>query len=203
MKIPVSIAKKLLLLKAEEMISASQLKHESIQKMVEDGVLGVKTEGRSRKKYFLRQKDLFHDYLHHQFGIVDLNEYIQAVEQKNSRSELIKTSSSSKTNSIRTFKGFLVNSFTPIETQLNGKPWIIQPPEGSFQYVFDYEHFSILKEVVIVGIENAENFRYIQQQRRLFPSDKKLFICQPLPTIKRLGKLAKNNTEYLPSFWRF
>ena len=81
----------------------------------------------------------------------------------------------------RSFRGFLVNSYQPIEAILNGKSITICPPEGSFLFVSDYQHFSLAEDVVIVGIENAENFRYIRCQKQLFAAYEKVLFVSRYP----------------------
>ncbi len=81
--------------------------------------------------------------------------------------QAIKTGNS-KIKKTRSCKGFLVNSYEPIAATLNGKPFTIAPPEGSYIFVADYENFIIPRNVVVVGVENMENFRYIRRQKKLF-----------------------------------
>ncbi len=45
---------------------------------------------------------------------------------------------------------------------------MVNPQEGSFLFVSDWEKFTIPEDVVIIGIENMENFRMIRKQRELF-----------------------------------
>lgn len=56
------------------------------------------------------------------------------------------------------------------------------PPEGSYAFIYDYETFSIPGDVLVVGIENSENFRRIRQQRwlfdRMFPDRRILFVSR-------------------------
>ena len=51
---------------------------------------------------------------------------------------------------------------------MQSKPFTIAPPEGSFVFIADYENFEIPQNVIVVGIENMENFRYIRRQKKLF-----------------------------------
>ncbi len=74
----------------------------------------------------------------------------------------------SKIRKTRSCKGFLINCYEPISAKLNGKNFEINPPEGSFVFIADYENFEIPQNVIVVGIENMENFRYIRQQKKLF-----------------------------------
>ena len=51
---------------------------------------------------------------------------------------------------------------------LNGQEFMVNPKEGSFLFVADWQSFLVPDDVVVVGIENMENFRMIRQQRKLF-----------------------------------
>jgi hypothetical protein len=62
----------------------------------------------------------------------------------------------------------LVNCYEPISAELNGNNFELNPPEGSFVFIADYENFKITKNAIVIGIENMENFRYIRQQQKLF-----------------------------------
>ena len=48
---------------------------------------------------------------------------------------------------------------------------MVNPHEGSFLFVTDWKTFVIPRDVIVVGIENMENFRKIRQQRELFESE--------------------------------
>ena len=48
---------------------------------------------------------------------------------------------------------------------------MVDPQEGSFLYVADWKTFVIPEDVIVVGIENMENFRKIRRQRAFFSSE--------------------------------
>lgn len=100
------------------------------------------------------------------------------IKEKITRAELIAVAANSKSKRTRTFKGFLINSYSPISAILNGEPFLVHPAEGSFQFIYDYEKFIPDKEVIIVGIENSENFRFIEKQIYLFKNEKVLFVSR-------------------------
>ena len=55
----------------------------------------------------------------------------------------------------------------------------IHPAKGSFMFIADYEHLTVSKDVVFIGIENAENFRYVTSQQYLFTRyDNVLFVSR-------------------------
>lgn len=45
---------------------------------------------------------------------------------------------------------------------------MVNPQEGSFLFVSDWENFTIPEDVVVIGVENMENFRMIRKQRAFF-----------------------------------
>jgi len=53
---------------------------------------------------------------------------------------------------------------------LRGNVFVVNPPDGSFVFIDDWKHFSVPEDIVVVGIENMENFRMIRQQRKMFES---------------------------------
>lgn len=85
-----------------------------------------------------------------------------------SRADQMAIIGDSKWQRQRTFKGFLVNSYHPIKALLCGAQTIVLPPEGSYAFIYDYDRFSIPSDVLVVGMENSENFRCISRQKYLF-----------------------------------
>ena len=70
--------------------------------------------------------------------------------------------------SVRSCPGFPVNTYEPIECELNGETFVIHPANGSFTFICDWQSFSVPEDVIVVGIENMENFRLVQRQKYLF-----------------------------------
>lgn len=82
------------------------------------------------------------------------------IEMKNcpdevSRSEQVAKAGDSKLRYTRTFKGFLLNCYTPIEATFHGEPCVLSPLQGTSIFMQDYEYFRIPEDVVVVGIENG------------------------------------------------
>lgn len=86
------------------------------------------------------------------------------------RASMAVESGNSKLVSVRSCPGFLVNSYEPIPCTLNRQTVTVCPDEGTFVFVADWKKFSIPEDVVVVGIENMENFRLVRQQTTLFSS---------------------------------
>ena len=76
----------------------------------------------------------------------------------------------SKLMTVRSCPGFPVNSYEPISCSLCDKDFVVNPHEGSFVFIDNWQQFSIPQDIVVVGIENMENFRRIRQQKKLFES---------------------------------
>lgn len=96
------------------------------------------------------------------------------------RSELVEVSSNSKLKNIRAFKGFQVNSYVPTNAILNGNEIILDFTEGLFQFIYDFENFIPNENVTIIGIENAENIRWVVKQKYLFKDIEPLFVSRYL-----------------------
>lgn len=200
MKLPISIAEKLILLQNGEKIPFSKLKNPIIDSMIDNGILKVQTQGRSKRQIYLANRNLLAPYLKNHFGIDSLDSYVEVYQKEDlSRAEAIEISSNSKLKSIRTFKGFLVNCFQPVECKLNNRLITIQPQEGTFTFIYDYDKFTPSDNITIAGIENPENFRQIQKQKRLFKNIQPLFVSrypQSKDLIKWLQTISNNYLHF-------
>lgn len=200
MKIPVHIAEKLLQLLRGESIPSSLAKHSLIDDLVLEGI--IERKGRIKKTLLLINSKALDTYLQNNYSINDLQKYIQISNQENVlRSDLVSISSNSKLVKVRTFKGFLVNCYSPIQATLNGKQFTLNPVEGTFQFIYDFENFILSPDITIVGIENPENFRHIDRQKYLFKNIKPLFISrypqnQSKDLIKWLQSIKNNYIHF-------
>jgi hypothetical protein len=200
MKVPVHIAEKLLRLSQGESIPSSLAKHSLIEDLVLEGIIHRK--GRIQKSLSLSDNNALSIYLQNNCSINNLQQYIQVSKKESvTRSELIAISSDSKLTAVRTFKGFLVNSYLPIQATIDGKQFVINPVDGTFQFIYDFEKFYIPPDITIVGVENPENFRHIAKQKYLFFDIKPLFISrypqnQNKDLIKWLQTIPNNYLHY-------
>ena len=176
-KIPLHIAEKLRLLRNGEILTASSVKHTVIEELIAENI--VQRNGRVQKRISLVNVNSLTIYLQNKFGINDLDNYISTIQKENLlRGESIEISGNSKLKKVRTFKGFLVDCYTPLQSRINGKSFILNPTEGIFQFIYDFETFEIPADITIVGIENPENFRQIDKQKYLFEDIKPLFVSR-------------------------
>jgi len=200
MKVPVHIAEKLLQLLQGESIPSSLAKHSLIDDLVVEGI--IERKGRIKKSLFLSNNKALLTYLQNNCSINDLQQYIQIGNQENVlRSELVAVSSNSKLVKVRTFKGFLVNCYSPVQATLDGKQITINPVNGTFQFIYDFEKFIVSPDITIIGIENPENFRHIDRQKYLFKNIKPLFISrypqnQSKDLIKWLQSIPNNYLHF-------
>lgn len=177
MKLPVHIAQKLQQLIDGETLSSSAIKHSIIEELVAERI--IERTGRIQKKIHLVNASALIQYLQNKYGINDLEKYIEVALKENvHRSELVVISSNSKLKNVRTFKGFLINSYNPVKATLNGKEITLNFTEGAFQFIYDFESFIPENDITIVGVENTENFRWIENQKHLFTNIKPLFVSR-------------------------
>ena len=169
MKITASLIDKLIRLRNGESIPASQLRGEWVSELESDGVI-VSTSHGSRRVLFVPQPEAFLQALSafdERLSDLDLmRDTLQTGET--SRSVQASATGNSKLIAVRSCPGFPINTYEPIACLLNGREMIVNPQEGSFMFISDWQSFSIPQDVVVVGIENMENFRMIRQQRALF-----------------------------------
>ncbi len=177
MKLTLKIAKVLAQLINGETIPASAAKSKLIDALVSEKILFRK--GKHQISLQLLNETHLQIYLVNQLQINDLNNYILALENKNSsRAEFVKITTDSKNSKERAFKGFLVNSYSSIKAELNNQIITINPTLGSFIFIYDYESFKIPEDITIIGVENAKNFSQIQEQKYLFEDINPLFISR-------------------------
>lgn len=179
MKLPLNIAIRLQSMLQGEEILASSMKQTLILKMVDDGVVKSRYITKTKHRYYIDNKENLENYLSVDFGIRNLSEYIQQLKNPDiTRSDAVKVASDSKLRNIRTFKGFLINSLEPVCVKMRQQEITLQPTDGIFHFIHDYESFEIPANITVVGIENAENFRHVNRQQQLFRNITPLFISR-------------------------
>jgi len=177
--ITLSLSEKLLQLLAGAQIPASQLKHELITELISEGIIAERIAGRTKRTLYMQDVAAFSNWLFNKHSIPDLSDYITVLkDEASTRADLVQAGNDSKIRSRRTFRGFLANSYLPIDGQLNGKPYTIHPVAGTFQFIYDFEHYAPSQQITVIGIENVENFRWIEKQQQLFSNFKPLFVSR-------------------------
>lgn len=149
-----------------EYIPSSSLKKELADLLIDEGLLFVTRHG-SRCTYCSVKTSSLKKYLSNTYEIFrDIDNVIPIIKKDElTRSSQAKSSGNSKIISTRSCPGFPVNSVQNIPCILNGNEFNINPQVGSFLFVYDWKSLTIPEDVVIVGIENMENFIQINNQR--------------------------------------
>ena len=166
---------------AGEQVVGSRLNSKLLDELLAEGLLLVVSRG-SRKSYRARDMEALKRFL------IDKDESFRIIEANasDSRATMAAETGNSKLIMVRSCPGFPVNSYEPIECFLDGNPFVVNPQEGIFLFVSDWEKFTIPEDVVVIGIENMGNFRMIRKQRTFFEkylhdhdlSDKVLFVSR-------------------------
>ncbi len=148
---------------AGEQVAGSKISNKLLEELLTEGLLLVSSRG-SRKSYRARNIETLKRFL------IDKDECYRVleIETSYSRASMAIKTGNSKLVAVRSCPGFPVNSYEPIECLLSGKQFLVNPQEGSFIFVSEWEKFTIPEDVVVIGIENMENFRMIRRQRAFF-----------------------------------
>ena len=147
-----------------ESVASSTLPKHIAETLCSEGFLTVRAQG-SRRSFSAIDTRALRNYLSAKYGDLD-----GVDDNYHTRAQQASVSGNSKQVYVRSCPGFPVNSYEPIGCMLNGCEFVIAPQEGSFIFVADWKTFVVPEDIVIVGIENMENFRMIRQQRNLFES---------------------------------
>ena len=189
MKISKTLTNALQQLLNGETVAASMLRKNIADVLLSEGMLTVQAHG-SRRSFQAIDASALKTFLQtHYEELRTIGDEEPASYE--TRSEQAVETGNSKLVKVRSCPGFPVNSYQPIRCMLNGEPFVVNPAEGSFVFVDDWQQFSIPEDVVVVGIENMENFRKIRWQRKLFESvlgDKLLLFVSRYPQSTDLRK---------------
>lgn len=119
-------------------------------------------------------------YLVQRYCIRDLEEWVRLHTSPSGvkRSEQVAVVGDSKMMKMRIFMGFLCNVTEPVEVVLGDERIELQPHNGMAFFVEDFEHFDIPDDVVVVGVENSENFQHLLGQKYLFAGQRTLFVSR-------------------------
>lgn len=170
MKKTPSLIEKLQRLADGETLPSSSLRGDWIDQMLEEGVLLRIPRGR-QTSYRVASPAYFRQFLADRYDIRDLQAVREALSGNASRAELVASTGDSKFVKNRSFSGFPVNCYEPLQVELHGETLTLQPYNGAFTFISDYDSFKIPADYIIIGIENAENFRLVDRQRAFFEQE--------------------------------
>lgn len=180
-KLTIASCEKLIRMLEGQSVPSSALPAWLSKELKEEELLIAVSHG-SRVSYHLSNVDSCRHYLKNRYTSGrEPEEWLATLllpEEQITRQLLVEKTNDSKQRKHRTFKGFLVNCYEPIEASLNDEPFLLSPCKGLSLFIHDPEHFRIPADVTIVGIENGENFNHIREQRYLFGQQKILFVSR-------------------------
>ena len=145
-----------------ESVAASSLRKDVAAELLDEGLLTVITHG-SRRSYAAIDTEALRKFAESHYGGFSF-----VGKDGLTRAEMASETGNSKLVMVRSCPGFPVNSYEPIACTMNDREFIVNPGDGSFVFVADWQKFKIPEDVIVVGIENMESFRMIRQQRGLF-----------------------------------
>ena len=96
-----------------------------------------------------------------------LEETLDIRNTPDSRARQVQLTGNSKAFPVRTCPGFPVNVTAPLCVCLGSRKILLSPCPGTFLYISDFHHFRIPPDVIVVGVENMENFRLPERQSEL------------------------------------
>lgn len=172
-----AVARQVLKMLHGDSVSYARFDGPVAREMLEEGVITLVSQG-SRRSFRMLNPEGGRLFISQNYTSgMALEDWVEMKIRREevSRSEQVDKGGNSKLRHTRTFKGFLVNCYTPIEATLHGEPCVLSPWQGTSLFVQDYESFRIPANVVVVGVENGENFHHIRKQQYLFGDMKVLF----------------------------
>ena len=93
-----------------------------------------------------------------------LAETVSVLSGAGSRAQQVQLLGDSKAVAVRSCPGFPVNVIGPLSVRLGERKLLLCPCPGSFLYISDFLEFRIPSNVLVVGVENMENFRLPERQ---------------------------------------
>lgn len=150
-------------------IAYSALPKGLAESLLQEGLLSPVVHG-SRKSLRTNNPEALKSALpaYHE-ALSDLD-YAESLIGAHTRADQAALSGNSKLHGERSCPGFLVNAYDKIDCRLNGEPFTVSPAVGSAIYIADWQNFTLPEDILIVGVENMENFLRIREQRKLVES---------------------------------
>jgi hypothetical protein len=196
-KLPLAIAKKLLLFTEIAQQNDSVLKSAIVTELINNNVLQKIVTGKRSATIQCNNFNELQNYLANFYGVSNLADYIHALENETNKANLVAVASNSKVKSTRSIEGFLVNVVEPTEICINNKKTILQPMDGIATFISDIKSLKVADDIVVVGIENPYCFVNISKQIQYFNSKKYLFVSR-YPQSKDIFRWLKTiPNEYL------
>ncbi|MDE6028078.1 MAG: hypothetical protein K2G23_08410, partial [Muribaculaceae bacterium] len=168
MRVTEKLIKQIISLIEGRTVPSSAMKGSWVDELLSEGILICVYSG-SRRNYRIRDITAFLGALErHNEMLRDPYKALRLLISGSERSEMAAETGNSKARSARSCPGFAVNSFQPVNAMLGRQEISILPAEGTSLFICDWQSFSIPEDVVVIGVENMENFRKVAQQKAFF-----------------------------------
>lgn len=148
-----------------------------LEKMLEDHVLVRTITGRNRSNIRCHNPTALQNYLRLQFGISDLEAYLDLLH-KDTRDgeESLRATVSTKILRTGSLQGFFIKA-CGVEISISGQP-LERLPEGAEFFVHNPDLLNLPSAVPVVGVENPECFLKAERMLHLFPREKLVFVLR-------------------------
>jgi hypothetical protein len=169
--LPIAFAKKLLIFYEQKEVNSSHFSNSNTFQHFLENVFEKRQTGKRRYKVVCNINRL-EQYLKNHCEINDLKAYAN-INENTTRSEATQIASNSKATKKKVFQGIWFNTFQDIPAKLKGENINLKPTKGSITFFTEFDDLEIDKDIIIVGVENAENFTNIVLQQYLFDINKR------------------------------
>lgn len=136
----------------------------------------VEITGRPKVVYVENKERLFN--LIKQSGykintLEELKKYIKDKSKIQSRDEIVKTNDSTKSIQSKSFSGLSISVLKPLNVMLNSKEVIFPALEGTGIFIHESSTLELSKDIIVVGVENAQTAWYINRYSHIFDESQK------------------------------
>ena len=192
--------KRLLALYNGEELTQSETQTRLFDKMKREGVIVPASQHGSRTTFKAVGLERLKQYLSEELSIQDLqnfHDYIFSESENRVKPKVVEAPNEPRTVKPSPMEGFLVTSVEPINAQVGGMHFTIEPPQGTYLYIYEYKMFSVPTDVLIVGVDSAEVFHRIRSYLNLFPQQKILFVHRHPQGAELAQWLKRTSNEYI------
>lgn len=177
-RLTTSQAQRLKRILSGETLSWTALPEWITRPLLDENVISISTNG-IRKKIRVQNPELCDQLIRDLFTCgVPIDEWMELRSDNLTRQALVNKTGDSKTLKVNTLRGFLVNCIEPVEVIIDRQTISLTPHSGMSFFIYHPETLSIPEDVIVVGIENLENFNSLSELTNLFSRGKYIFVCR-------------------------
>ena len=177
-ELPLTFLRCLYRLSLGEELKASEISSKSLLgKFIDDGLIKERAISKHRRVYKCVNTPSLHNYLHAQYEILSLKNYIHLKESSESDGQQsLQATKSTKVFRGRSLQGFFIKAF---DTSLVIADKELQKmPSGIEFFIHQPEKLKLSDTAMVIGVENPECFVKFDQIRQLFPQKELIVIMR-------------------------